>query len=267
MKHFTAASALLLCFSFIAVSQTNDEKAIQKLLTDIAVAVKTKDVNKLNQLWADDYIFVSPSGVVADKSQRGKAISESPVPVFFTYGEPKVRFYGNTAVVNSMVHITNPGADTSHNPTSMVFVKKGAQWMVVNGHSTSGAIASNANDEEAIRQIERELLDALLKGDASANERHQAANYVFTGPDGTLIDKAKGIADIKSGDLKFESSVMDDIKVHLYGNTAVFTCRTTDKGKYKTFDLSGQYRWTDTFTKQNGRWQIVAGHGTKIGQL
>ena len=47
--------------------------------------------------------------------------------------------------------------------------------------------------EQAVMAIERELLNAVLKGDASANERYLADTYVFTGPDGTVANKAQSI--------------------------------------------------------------------------
>ncbi|MEJ7736351.1 MAG: nuclear transport factor 2 family protein [Chitinophagaceae bacterium] len=211
------------------------------------------------------YMFIAPTGLVHNKTQRTASFSSTPAPEFFAYEDVKIRIYGNTAVANTIVRIKNPGQDTALNPSTLVMVKNGGRWQVVNGQGTPAAAeAAGTNDEQTIKKIEQELLDALLKGDASANERYQASTYIFTAPDGTVMDKAKGIADIKSGDLKFESSKLDDMKVHVYGNTAVVTCRTTDKGKYKDVDLSGQYRWTDTFVKQNGRWQLVAGQGTKI---
>src|SRR4051794_5126530 len=39
---------------------------------------------------------------------------------------------------------------------------------------------------------------------------------------------------------------------------------STDKGSYKNSDISGRFRWTDVFVKRNGRWEIVAGQGTRI---
>jgi ketosteroid isomerase-like protein len=52
--------------------------------------------------------------------------------------------------------------------------------------------------------------------------------------------------------------------VRVYGDTAVVTYRSTDKGNYKGQDISGQVRWTDVFVKQGWRWQLVAGHGSPI---
>jgi len=114
--------------------------------------------------------------------------------------------------------------------------------------------------------IEQELANALLKSDASVFERYFADSFIFTDPGGALGNRTEMIASMKAGDFKFESSKIDSMKVQVYGNTAVVTYRTIDKGKIKDFDVSGQYRWTDVFVKLNDRWQIVAGQGTPIAQ-
>lgn len=125
-------------------------------------------------------------------------------------------------------------------------------------------VAASSSVEQALMQIEQELTDTLIKGDPSASERYMSDSYVFTAPDGMVSTKAQGIADMKSGALKFESSKIEDMKVAVYGDTAVVTYKTTDKGTYKGRDISGQYRWTDVFVKQNGKWQLVSGQGTPI---
>jgi ketosteroid isomerase-like protein len=121
-------------------------------------------------------------------------------------------------------------------------------------------------DEEALMKIEQELVDALVRGDTKGGERYLAEDFFFSAPDGTVSGKAQFINDLKSGDLKIASSANDDMKVRVYGNTAVLTYRSTDKGTYKGNDLSGQYRWTDVFVKHGGKWQIVSTHGTRIRQ-
>jgi hypothetical protein len=126
--------------------------------------------------------------------------------------------------------------------------------------------AKGGDAERSVTQIERELVKGLIAGDASIFEQYLAGTYIFTSPDGIVSDKAQTIADIKSGDLKFKSSKLDDLKVQSYGNTAVATYGSTDQGSYKGKDISGRFRWTDVFVKRNGRWQIVAGHGTAASQ-
>jgi len=120
--------------------------------------------------------------------------------------------------------------------------------------------------ERSVIQIEQELVKGLIAGDASVFERHLADTYIFTAPDGMVSDKAQTISDIKSRNLKFQSSKLEDMKVQAYGDTAVATYGSTDQGSYKGKDISGHFRWTDVFVKRNGRWQIVAGHGAPVSQ-
>jgi ketosteroid isomerase-like protein len=137
---------------------------------------------------------------------------------------------------------------------------------LASGQAKDSSKKQSGNVEQTLMRIEQELLDALLKNDVSANQKYLAETYVFTAPDGEVMDKARSIADLKSGDLKFESSKPEDMKVQVYGDTAIVTYATTDKGSYKGKDLSGRYRWTDVFIERNGNWQCVAGHGARISK-
>ena len=135
---------------------------------------------------------------------------------------------------------------------------------IASGQTKDKSNKQSGNVEQNLMHIEQELLDSILKGDASVNERYLSDTYIFTGPDAVIVDKTRMIADLKSGDLKIESSTPDDMKVQVYGNAAVVTYGSTDKGTYKGKDLSGKYRWMDVFVKRNGRWQLVPGQGTPV---
>ena len=122
------------------------------------------------------------------------------------------------------------------------------------------------NVEQSLTQIEQQLADALMKGDAATIDKNVADTFIFTDPQGMVQDKARLVGDVKSGDLKVASTKLDEIKVQPYGDAAVVTYRTTDQGTYKGQDISGQYRWTDTWVKKGGQWQLVATHGSRIGR-
>ena len=124
----------------------------------------------------------------------------------------------------------------------------------------------SGNVEQELMRIEREWADSLIRGDVSVTERLAADDYTFTAPDGTTANKAQMIAYFKSGDLKIQTSNIEDMRVRVYGDMAIVTYRTTDKATFKGQDISGQSRWTDVFVKRNGRWQAVAGQGTRIAQ-
>jgi ketosteroid isomerase-like protein len=113
-------------------------------------------------------------------------------------------------------------------------------------------------------KMEEDALAALLKRDTAAFARIFAEDAVVFTPDGSPNTKAQLLAALKSGDLVIESSQISDMKVRAYGDAAVVTYITTDKGKFKGQDISGRYRWTDIFVRRAGTWQIVAGQGTPI---
>ena len=118
--------------------------------------------------------------------------------------------------------------------------------------------------EAVLMKIERDSAAALTKKDFAAFASVFSDDAVFTGPDGAVLTKAQLLADLKSGTLVVESSQISDMKVRIFGEAAVVTYTTTDKGKYKGQDISGTYRWTDTFVRRGGKWQVVAGQGTPI---
>ena len=118
--------------------------------------------------------------------------------------------------------------------------------------------------EETITKMEQEIADAVVKGDTTAFDKYFDANASITDPGGMLMNKTQTIALFKSGDLKFVSMKVDDVKVRLFGNTAIVTYRTTGKGSFKGQPINDQTQWTDTFVKTGGKWLIVATHGTPI---
>ncbi len=129
---------------------------------------------------------------------------------------------------------------------------------------SSTANQQSKSVEQELMQMERDWAKATVNRDASALDRIEADDYIFTDADGSLVTKKQDIADITSGNLTAESINVDEMKVRVFGDTAVVTGRITTKGQYKGKDISGQYRFTDMFLKRNGKWQAVASHFSRI---
>jgi ketosteroid isomerase-like protein len=117
--------------------------------------------------------------------------------------------------------------------------------------------------EEQIKKHEQNWAQATIKEGASAVDQYEADDIVTTDPSGRVTDKAQDKTDLSSNDLKFQSMELSDMTVHVYGNTAVAAGTNTVKGAYKGQDISGKYRFTDTWVKRNGKWQVAASQSTK----
>lgn len=133
--------------------------------------------------------------------------------------------------------------------------------------SAAGFGQAKMTVEQTLTKIEKDVADGLVKGDASVFEKYFAATAIITDPGGMMMTRAESITLVKSGDLKFETLTVEDVKVQLYGNTAIVTYRSVDKGTFKGQAFGGKSRWTDAFVKIKGKWLIVAAQGTPIMEM
>jgi|GEM_PF-467422 len=140
----------------------------------------------------------------------------------------------------------------------------GKTWAPWTEGKATKVVNPTAAAEQELIQLAKSWGAAMVSGDAAALERILAEEIMDTDPVGRPWTKAQSIAALKSGTMKATSWAMDDMKVHVYGDTAVVTGRTTLTGRFHGEDISGQYRWTDTFVRRDGRWQCVATHASRI---
>ena len=120
-----------------------------------------------------------------------------------------------------------------------------------------------STDEQQIRKIEREWIDAIVKRDGSYLQKVEAADFVMTGPDGKVLSKEEDIKNTTGGETIFDDIRIDDLKVRFYGDTAIVNGQGTVKGHSKK-DVSGKYSWTDVFVKMSGDWKAVSAQVTVV---
>jgi hypothetical protein len=121
-----------------------------------------------------------------------------------------------------------------------------------------------SNIKQEFRDLDRAWVAAYLQGDTDLFDRVWIEGFVFTFPFGQFTNKAREVANIKSGDLAFGSLSTDNLKVTVYGHTAVMAGRLTMRGRYKDRDLSGQYSFTNVLGRRQESWRVVAAHAAQI---
>lgn len=122
-----------------------------------------------------------------------------------------------------------------------------------------------AGVEQVLMQMERDGNEATVKKDVATLDKLLADDWVYQGPAG-IQTKAQALTDLKSEDQKFDSITLGDMKVRVFGNTAIVTGGEDEKSTYKDKDTSGRYLWTDVFVKRHGHWRLVASQATPIKQ-
>jgi len=125
-------------------------------------------------------------------------------------------------------------------------------------------LGDQASDERELTQLVKDLNAALVKADIAFLDKVLAQDFMHYRPQGDVENKAQYLEHRKTGGVKFESLVADDIKVRFYGDAAIVTYRSTAKGKDQHGTIDEQRLWTRVFVRRDGRWQLVHSQGTSI---
>jgi ketosteroid isomerase-like protein len=130
--------------------------------------------------------------------------------------------------------------------------------------ATAATAPAPAEDVEGtITQLEKDWVAAIQKKDTATLDRILAPDFVGTSPTAHTFMKDDAIGDIKDSRYVVDKMNLDEVSVNVYGDTAVSFTSQEEKSKYEGKDTSGHYHFTDTWVKKDGKWQVVASHGTR----
>lgn len=127
------------------------------------------------------------------------------------------------------------------------------------------AQTDSANGEKGVRDALEVHRLGLMKHDAAALKQLWADDYVFINGAGKVATKEERLANLGSGSTAFDDIAWgDDIRVRIYGDTAVATSTVTIKGQYSGKASSGDYQSMTVWVKRGDAWQLVANQITPI---
>jgi ketosteroid isomerase-like protein len=129
-----------------------------------------------------------------------------------------------------------------------------------------GAAPAQDAQAEIIKKLEMDRAAAVVKGDVAKLEKETSDDFTFINFNGQLSGKAETMNAIRSGAIKLTSNQVSDLKVRVYGDTAVVTGRSDAQGTIGGGPTRGPVMFTRVYVKKDGRWQAVAFQQTPIGQ-
>lgn len=119
--------------------------------------------------------------------------------------------------------------------------------------------------EQEVLQFERDACKAFLDADVAALERVLTPDFTLTLSNGEVSTRSDEINELRDGKVHYDVFENYDMLARLYGDdVAVVLGKTRVKGTAdgKPFDRVVQF--TDTVIKRNGRWQLAAGHVSRV---
>ena len=114
-------------------------------------------------------------------------------------------------------------------------------------------------EAQVLLRLEDDWALGLTRRDAALFRRLLANGFVYSEDDRT-VGRDEVLRDIVAGPDTVETAHNEDMKVHRFGTTAVVTGWLLVGGHGPNGPFSHRYRFTDTWVRREGLWQIVAAH-------
>ena len=126
--------------------------------------------------------------------------------------------------------------------------------------------ASDAEVSKALQDVERAWISAESNHDAPKFEALVADDWIGISPEGKSQTKAERAAEIKGGS-GAGALTMGEMKVRVFGNTAVVTGTDDEVATKDGKKVTNHYAWTDVFVKRGGKWLAVASQTALVGSV
>jgi ketosteroid isomerase-like protein len=249
--------------------------AVKQVGQDMGDAMLAVDIDKLNQIFADDWATVDSSGKIFTKEsllsdfKSGKHKLE-----WFENGPVDVQVFGDVAVAQGSVKEkrTDRGQDTSGQFLWMDLLKKRAgKWAVVRsaGAKVVSADSPKAQSQdptivETMKQFAQYTGDAMVAGDVDKLNQIYADDWATVDSSGKIFTKESLLSNFKSGKHKLLSFEIGPMDVQVFGDVAVVQASVTEKRLHDGKDISGQFVFMDLLKKRGDKWVIVRTLGAKV---
>jgi ketosteroid isomerase-like protein len=129
------------------------------------------------------------------------------------------------------------------------------------------ALAQPADGEAppmALRTLGEAMVKAIESKDTAALEKLLSNDYLAVDVFGQTHGKRERLKQLASSELKIDAVESTEQVIVAAGETAVISGIYSITGKLQDRDVSGKYRYVDTFARRNGQWVAIASTMTRV---
>jgi ketosteroid isomerase-like protein len=243
-----------------------DKTALEAFDKSWGEATVSGDRARMGTFLSDNYMAVNMAGTVdrqtvltnAEHAAQQNKVNPAPAAVPDRY---VITCTPLTATITHRNTFTDPATKLPAYSRSVHFLEKsGNSWKAV---SNTGY---GLTDQQQLVYMEQDWNDASLRHDADWTER----NYASFASDinsrtGGIENKNEAVASARTDKIMYDALDLSEVTARVEGDVGVVTGVNHVRGKDaqgKAFDR--RTRFTDTFIKRDGRWQVWATQGTTI---
>jgi ketosteroid isomerase-like protein len=114
----------------------SDLDALTALNRDYIHSVQHGDVQRFNEILAEDFLCSNPDGSLVDKKQF---LAQTARPVSITglaIDEVQVRILGDVAIIHARTSYATAGGERRNGRYTDVWARREGQWLAVSAHVT-----------------------------------------------------------------------------------------------------------------------------------
>jgi len=275
-------SIVIVLISFMAfipsqaqAKDTSDVDAVKQIEQAMGPAMVAGDIDKLNQIYADDFATIGSDGKVITKETLLTDFKSFHDKLeWFEDGPMDVQVFGNVAMAQGGVNEkrSRNGKDTSGEFAWMdLLAERAGKWMVVRSAAARVVLADSPKEQsqdsmvvETIKQFEQDMGDAMVARNIEKLNQIYADDWASIGSSGKIITKEDVLSDFKSGKHKLVSFENGPMDVQVLGNVAVVQASVNEKRIQDGKDISGRFVFMDLLEKRAGKWVVVRTLGARV---
>jgi ketosteroid isomerase-like protein len=114
--------------------------------------------------------------------------------------------------------------------------------------------------QDEVRKLERVWLDAYEKKDVQAMNAIVADDFTITFGDGSMQTKPQIIGSLRRPGGTSTKFFTENVQSRSYGDTVILIGIVVSEWMQNGEKKTDRSRYTDTYVKRNGKWQVVASH-------
>ena len=130
---------------------------------------------------------------------------------------------------------------------------------------SSAPSLAQSDAERDVLKLNKEYEEAIARRDATVHERLFANDYTYSPGNGNIMGREDHMSFTKSGAVEVKSLRSEDVRVRVYGDTAVVNGMwvSVDRRTDREF-AERRIRYLIVYVRREGRWQIVAEQRTGV---
>src|SRR2546425_325155 len=230
MKRVLSSVIAVLMLAVGLHAQTPPDAAeLTRLLKEFLAGASRNDAAVHDGFWAEELIYTGSSGRRRGKADIMRDVRSAPAPkpadptTIYSAEDVRIQQYGNTAVVAfRLIGTTEKDGKTqvAQYLNTGTFLKRKGRWQAVSWQATR-MLGTEEEAKKEVSAAETAFHQAMLASDVKKLESLTDNSFIWTHRAGEQMTRQQLLEQLGSGQLKYSQLETNNVKVSVYGDTAV----------------------------------------------